>query len=52
MKVGLKAQGQDQNGKLCVQRHGHSSKRSYNRVEKKYETKVRQQGRKACKSDD
>ena len=52
MKVGKKAQGQDHYGKLCVQRHGHASKRSYNAVEKKYETRVRQQGRKACKSDD
>ena len=49
MKTGTKAQGQDANGKMCVQRHGHkrgSSRRSYNAAEKALETKVRQAGKK------
>jgi hypothetical protein len=48
MNVGKKAQGQDCLRKLCVQRHGHAPKRSYNAAEKAAETKVRQAGRQAC----
>lgn len=49
MKVGFKAQGQDVLAKLVNIRHGHSPRRSCNRVEKAVETKVRQAGRKACR---
>ncbi|HEY8096893.1 MAG TPA: hypothetical protein VIE65_12500 [Methylobacter sp.] len=45
MKTGKKAQGQDVNAKLVVQRHGHAKPRSYNRCEKAAETKVRHSAR-------
>jgi len=50
MKVGRKAQGsQGGDAKFCIQRHGHSKPRSYNRCEKAIETKLRQQGKKAAR---
>jgi hypothetical protein len=52
MQVGRKAQGQDANAKLVVQRHGSKrgkSRRSYNAAEKAAETRVRQEGRKICR---
>jgi hypothetical protein len=45
MRIGKKAQGQNVNAKLVVQRHGHAKPRSYNRCEKAAETRVRQAGR-------
>lgn len=49
MQIGTKAQGQDQYGKMCVRRHGSKfSKASAARCEKKYETKVRRAGKRAC----
>lgn len=52
MQTGMKAQGQDVQRKLCVQRHGHAPKRSYNAAEKAAETRVRQAGKRACKDRD
>jgi hypothetical protein len=49
MKVGQKAQGQDQFGKLCVVRHGRGSKRGANAAEKVYETRVRRAGKEAAR---
>ncbi len=49
MNVGQKAQGQEQYGKLCVSRHGsRMTKRAANTLEKRFETKVRRQGKKEC----
>ena len=48
MRVGRKAQGHRGCDKLCVQRHGHSNKRSYNAAEKAIETRVRHQGKQEC----
>lgn len=55
MRVGSKAQGQDCGVKDFVQRYGHKrgvSRRSYDRQEKAVETRVRQQGKRACKETD
>lgn len=55
MQVGLKGQGQDQNAKLTVMRHGHKrgqGRRSYAAAEKAAETRVRQAGRRACSEMD
>lgn len=49
MKLGTKAQGQDQWAKLVVIRHGRGSRRAANRAEKAAETKVRQAGKKLCR---
>lgn len=54
MTVGRKAQGQDVNAKLVVQRHGHKrgvSRRSYAAAEKAAETRVRQAARRAIRED-
>lgn len=51
MKVGTKAQGQNQNAKIVVIRHGRGSRRAANRAEKAAETKVRQAGKKACREE-
>ncbi len=49
MKVGSKAQGQEQYGKFFVSRHGsRMTKRAANALEKTLETKVRQAGKKEC----
>jgi hypothetical protein len=51
-QVGRKAQGHDVPwSKMFVQRHGHGSKRSYNRCEKGIETRVRRQGKKAAREE-
>jgi hypothetical protein len=52
MRVGTKAQGQNQNAKLVSIRHGHAPRRSCNAQEKAAETKVRQAARKACREED
>jgi hypothetical protein len=49
MRVGLKATGQEQFGKLCVVRHGRGSRRACNALEKAIETRVRRSGKKAVK---
>lgn len=51
MKVGKKAQGQEQYGKLCVSRHGsRMTVRAANSLEKALETKVRQAARREIRS--
>ncbi len=55
MQIGLKGQGQDQNAKVTVMRHGHkrgAARRSYAAAEKAAETRVRQAGRRACRDMD
>lgn len=49
MMIGTKAQGQRHMAKLVSIRHGHGSRRSCNAQEKAAETKVRQEGKKACR---
>jgi hypothetical protein len=54
MKVGKKAQGTDFTmGKTCVSHHGSRMRHGKGRpIEKAIETRLRQQGRKACKHED
>lgn len=52
MKIGTKAQGQDHMAKLVTIRHGHAPRRSCNAQEKAIETRVRQAGKKECRTVD
>lgn len=52
MKVGKKATGQEQYGKMCVSRHGRRMTiRGANALEKAIETRVRREGKKQCKRE-
>lgn len=48
MRVGQRATGQEPYGKLCVERHQKTCKRTLNAVEKALETRVRRKGKRAC----
>ena len=51
MKIGKKAQGQEQMAKMCNVRHGHGPKRGCNAVEKAIETRVRHAGRREIRAE-
>ena len=53
MKVGTKAQGQQQYEKLCANRHSSkNARRSADRIERAAERRVRRQGRKESSTCD
>jgi len=52
MGVGKKATGQQPWSKWCVERHQKTCKRTLNAMEKRYETRVRRQGKRECQERD